>query len=167
MKQHGFSLIELMIALALLVFLVRLGLGAFAIYDRMVVRMELERLYMLFVYLQRRAVYEARAHTVQFDSEHQAYSRLPKIREHLTKGVIFGVTSGAKGPPSQPSELIHTPVTFPDQCVTFYPDGTIQAGAIYLTDTRHRYGYALTCAVAQVSHIRRYMLSDKKWVPIA
>ena len=79
----------------------------------------------------------------------------------LPASVCFGTAPGVKGPPSSPDFVISNPVTFKDSAIIFYPDGVIQAGAIYLTDNRKRCTYALSCAVSKVSYLRKYQYTNR------
>ena len=93
--------------------------------------------------------------TIVFDLHEQKYQY--NNTEHiLPKHVQFGAAPNAKGPPSSPHNAITNPITFKNKTITFHPNGIVQPGAVYLTDSTRNYTYALSCAVAQVSYLRKY-----------
>jgi len=134
--------------------------GAHATFlNRMVVRAELEHLYALSYYLQRKALMLHQPQQLTFDIKHHTYQANNKTYR-LPAHVRFGVASGVKGPPSTPEKLIVNPVTFPEHTVTFHSDGVIQAGTVYLTDTNRQCTYALSCSVSAVSYLRKYQYTN-------
>ena len=165
MNKTGFTLFEVSIVIMLVVLMVSLGMGYFRVIDRTLVRMELDKLYMLFVKLQQRARYEQKNLEISFDAVNNSYTYGNTV-EKLAQGTQFGIIPNAKGPPSSPTTVLKNPVTFVDQRVIFYADGTIQAGTLYLTNTAHTILYALSCPISQVSYIRRYIF-DKHWILVA
>ncbi len=132
--------------------------------QRMLVRNELEQLYTICYYLQRCAMVRNKPQSLTFDLTKQGY-HYHDIEHLLSKHVRFGCAPGVKGPPSTPHTKITSPITFKNNTITFHPDGIIQSGAVYVTDDTHRHTYALSCAVAQVSYLRKYQYTGK-WVPL-
>lgn len=112
--------------------------------------------------LQRTAMMLQQPQTLQFDVQHGRY-RFKKTEHCLPAHVQFGAALGVKGPPSAPDKTIENPITFQNSTITFFSDGTIQSGAVYLTDRSGRYTYALSCAVSQISYLRKYQYTNK-WV---
>lgn len=161
MRKTGFTLFEVCIVLALITFMVVMSMGYLQLVDKSLVRNELDTLYMVFVKLQQRARFEHKPIELVFDVSQNSYTYL-NTSEKLAPGIVFGVLSGVHGPPSQPVHPIHNPVTFPRQRVIFFPDGKIQPGTVYLTNTAHTVLYALSCPISQISYIRRYIF-DQKW----
>lgn len=151
MKRSGFSLFELCVVISLLAVIAHLGMYGFASYDRLLVHQELDRLYMLFVMLSRKAVVNNQL--IEWALNEQ----------DLAQGVQFAITPALEGPPSTPHALSE-PITYKEKKVLFSPDGKIQAGSIYLTDRYKRWQYALTTGVGHVSYIRRYRYDHPKWV---
>ncbi len=149
--KRGFFLFECLVAILLLSCLL---FCSSTVQDSSVVRAELDRLYTVFLYLQRRAVLEKKEHYLIFNPDHHSYRA--DRSHHLTQGVLFGTKKESRGPPSNPVSLLKEPITWPNSQVTFFPDGTIAAGAVYLTDTRGTCLYALTCDAAASTYIRRY-----------
>ena len=125
----------------------------------MVVRAELEHLYSVSYYLQRRALMLHKPQTITFDIQTNSYQANGK-KYRLPSHVRFGTADGVKGPPSSPNALIKQPITFVKNSITFHPDGVIQAGAIYLTDVGKHCTYALSCSVSSVSYLRKYQYTD-------
>lgn len=154
MRVNGFSLMELCIVIALCALLVSLGTSFFAVHKRMLVRMDFDALYAVCVSLAQRAVALQQEQKLVFDGAAHAYS--VNGQRYTMSAAYFGVPIGAMGPPSDPHAIITDPVHFRDHTILFYPDGKIQAGTVYLTDSDHTIGYALTCPIAQFSYIRRY-----------
>ncbi len=132
--------------------------------QRIFVRSELDHLYAVCYYLQRRAMICQQPQTLSFDVSKQRY-HYNNRDVILPRHVRFGCARGVKGPPSAAQDVIRNPVTFKNNKITFHPDGIIQAGAVYLTDSYHRFSYALSCAVAHVSYLRKYQYTGK-WIPL-
>lgn len=73
----------------------------------------------------------------------------------------FGVLPDVYGPPSAPTKLITTPISFIDKKARFYKDGTMQSGTLYINDSVTQ--YALTVPVSAFAHIRAYRYHKKSW----
>ena len=155
MKQAGFSLLELSIVIALLGLLIMLGIMVFPSYDRLFVHTELDRLYMAFLACSHKAIATGVAQTISFDPTTNTLT-LDGTEQKLTSRVCFGSLAQSWGPPASPAAPIEDPVTFKHHQAICYPDGTIQAGRIYLTDSNKQHMFALTSAVGQVPYVRRY-----------
>jgi prepilin-type N-terminal cleavage/methylation domain-containing protein len=154
-NNNGFALLE--VAIVLLLFTVLAGISAINVrfFDRMIVRVELEKLHTICKYLQQSAMVSNEPYTITFDCEHKKYA-YNNTAEQLPAHVCFGACAGAKGPPSAPTHPISSPITFADNSITFYPSGIVQSGAIYLMDTSGEYMCALSCGVSHVSYLRTY-----------
>jgi prepilin-type N-terminal cleavage/methylation domain-containing protein len=161
-KRRGFSLVEILVVVAIVSFIAFLSAHFVIVNDSSFVRAELEKLCSCAFYLQARARLEGKPYTLSFDPEHQSYIG-DRETYKLHPAVQFGILKGVKGPPSKSTYLLNDPVTFPEHSITFYPNGVISAGAVYLTDKKHSCLYALTSGIAQVSHIRRYKYAQK-WI---
>lgn len=118
-------------------------------------RLELEKLYALCQYAQRYAMASNNIQTITFNVSTNTY-RFLEWEEQLTSGVQFGFMRNAQGPPAQPTSLLSKPITFAGNHITFYPDGIMQSGTLYLVNTNKTSMYALSNAVSQVSHVRKY-----------
>lgn len=156
----GFILGQFIGSLALIGSICFLSGSFFLVYERAAVRREVDRLYAAMLYMQRKAIIEGVSCSVLFDGKGQGYTADAPHR--LGTGVKFGASAGVKGPPSRALCVIKECCTWPNGVCAFYPDGTISAGAIYLTDRRNACTYALTCDASETSHIRRY-LYDGSW----
>lgn len=165
LHMRGFSLIEICIVLALLTVIALLIGSQARFFDRLIARSELERLHTTCIYLQRLAMATHTEQNLIFDEARTSY-RYRDVDYHLPHSVIFGCAKGVKGPPASPTNVIAHPITFKNKTITFYPDGIIQAGTIYLADRDTRYMYALSCGVSQVSYVRKYQYAQSKWMLI-
>jgi hypothetical protein len=160
LKAHaGFSFFELTVVIAVLALMWYLSLQIY-VYDCSV-RAELELLCATFIFMQRKAILEHEPCRLIFDDKRACY----KAAEcHALKpGVCFGFLPGVLGPPSLPTVPLTDSITWPEKVVTFYPNGTISAGAVYLTDHKKSVLYALTTDASAVTHIRRYRFK-KRWI---
>lgn len=160
----GFSLIELCIALAILATLVALSYAQISFIDRIVARAELEQLYTICSYLRQTAMAQNKSQYLVFDTTNHQY-HYGTYSYRLDSHVHFGAASYAKGPPSEPTRAIIHPVTFPDNRITFHANGIIEPGTVYLTTRKKQHTYALSCAVAQVSYLRKYQYTDR-WITL-
>jgi prepilin-type N-terminal cleavage/methylation domain-containing protein len=160
--RAGFTLIELIVVLALVAFIATLTIKCVLFSTTTSARIELERLYALAFYLQQRAYVEQKQQTLTINPKSNSYTGGSRSYT-LAHPLIFGTLAGTKGPPSEPEKPITHPITFKNNTIVFYPGGTISAGTMYLTDTSKSCLYALSCAISQVSHIRRYKY-HKRWI---
>lgn len=136
---------------------------------------ELDRLEALFYSLQQRAIASGLDVQLLFDITQQAYSYQTlhggRVTAVLSHNIRFGAVPGALGPPWHATAVIQKPITFArsghrmseECCVTFFSNGKISTGTIYLCDQGQTRGGALTCAVSQVSSIRKYLYDGKQW----
>lgn len=127
--------------------------------DRIMIRAELEQLYATIYMMQHTAMMLHTPQTIIFDTEQHSY-RYKNSDYFLPSNVRFGTAAGVKGPPSTADTDIIIPITFVQNSITCTPEGTIQPGAVYMTDRYHRYTYALSCAVGHVSYVRKYVYSS-------
>jgi prepilin-type N-terminal cleavage/methylation domain-containing protein len=156
LNKTGFSLIELIIVLAIIAIIAMLaGTSANTLHNA-AIRLEVDKLYALCHYAQRYAMASNEMQTITFNLANNTY-RFHDREEQLVADVQFGFIEGAKGPPAHPSYLLANPITFSDNHITFYPDGIIQAGTVYLVNKNHTSMYALSNAVSAVSHLRKYV----------
>jgi len=152
---RGFSLIELMITLALLMIILGLGFGTISFMNRLLMRSEIDQLYATCMYAQRCAQITHEQQTIEFDIKHKKYS-YNGFTHQLPPQIRFGFMPGIKGPPASPQTLLTEPITFKNQCITFAPHGIIQSGTVYLVDRSNSVLYALSSPIAQFSYLRRY-----------
>jgi type II secretory pathway pseudopilin PulG len=161
-SREGFTLIQVLIVLALSALLAGVTVPVFTFFDKLSARAELDRLYELCVLLQQRAQLENREYMLEFDLQKHTYAAQDQ-QYALSKNVRFGVLQGVKGPPAQPHRLLAQPVTFPHNTIIFYPSGVIHPGSLYLVDRSTSSLYALTVSVSAFSYIRRYSYTTSGW----
>lgn len=126
-----------------------------AVLARVTARSELHSLRATCHYLQRCARVHDEPCNLRIDTQAGTYRFLH--REHtLGKGFELGFLPGVKGPPSSPTSLITSAVTYPNNTITFHPDGSMSAGTIYFVDRNKTMMFALTSPVAHVSYLRLY-----------
>ena len=162
--RSGMMLLELIAVLALLIVTVSLSLPVFSVFDRFLVRTELDTLYLTCTALQHEAQLTGKAQELRFIVKEHAYAWGDK-RHRLHDAVRFGTVPNVAGPPAAPHAIITHPVTFPGNKIVFYPDGIVQAGAVYLVDKARRFLFALTCPVSHISYMRRYAY-QARWAPL-
>lgn len=152
-----------MVVVSLIGFLTMLTVANVSFFTRAYTRTELEKLHAVCRYAQQKALMTNTAQTITLDAAGNPHRYMwGALQEQLPTSVIFGTPPGVKGPPATPTRLIESPVTFKNSQITFYPDGIISAGTVYLTDVDKKTLYALTCGVSQVSFLRAYRY-DKGW----
>lgn len=127
----------------------------------MLVRSEIEKLHTICHYLRRTAMINNQPQTLIFDIKHKSY-KYHDGEEKLSQQVVFGFLPKTLGPPSEPKTIVHTPITFKKNTITFYPDGIISSGTVYLIDTTKQYMYAFSSPIAQISYLRLYRY-DGTW----
>jgi hypothetical protein len=165
MRKHlldGFLLWHILVVVMVIAILSKLSVSTVTFVNRYVLRAELEKLYVLFFYLQQRAITCNQTQSLQFNVDSRSYTADGDTHV-LPRHVAFGVLPHSFGPPGDPKHALTHPITYPSKQVHFYPDGTISAGTVYMIDANAQYMYALTSAVAQVSYIRTYYYAQRMW----
>lgn len=157
----GFSLIELMIVLSIMGLLTLLVVTNTTFLHRTSMYAQLEQLYSMCHLARQTALATNKAQTIQFDLLTNSYTWAHRT-ESLPRSLRFGFIPGTKGPPAYPTMPIYTPITFAGNKITFYPDGIIQSGTLYLIDEHATSMYAISNAVAQFSYLRMYRY-DGTW----
>ena len=165
MRSHkAFSLIELLITLALVAIIVTFTVPRTSFFARFLVQAEINKLHAVFSYLQQRAIAGNEEQELLFDLKNNTY-RFKTIQGEITiqklpKSVRFGFLPGVKGPPSHPDKPIEIAATFPITngipAAKFMTNGKITPGTVYVVDEREQCLGALTCPISQVSNIRKY-----------
>jgi len=160
MKKSGFTLVELMITLALCVLIISLTVVNVSFLHRGLVRSEVDKLFSACMFLQQCALTTGQEHELFFDTKNNSYTFAGK-NVFLRSPVAFGVVPGAKGPPSSPTRIIKNPTTFKGNKILFSPTGAISSGTVYLTDGEQKSLYALSNGIAHISHLRKYSYTSK------
>ncbi len=138
---------------------------------------ELEKLNIIMVYLQQRAMAIHNEQRLIFDIKNNSYffdNGKKRVTHTLNPLIRFGFFPRAKGPPAQPTAPITSPITFNmdkenNYHILFNSNGNISSGTIYLIDKYANTMGALTCSISQVSYIRRYVYrnSEGSWALLA
>ncbi|MBN1549324.1 hypothetical protein JW872_01540 [Candidatus Babeliales bacterium] len=163
--SSGVSLLETVVVCALLSLIVTLSFPHITpFFYESKVKTELHMLMNACELQQQRAVMEQRSCTIVLHPECHAYSYddmtvtfPPEVRFHLGDGI--------KGPPAAPRNFPSDVVTFERHTITFYAEGTIQAGSIYCSDPAHRCQYALTIPVEGPPRVCLYRYNGR-WIAI-
>lgn len=160
-RVHGFSLIELLVVLAIILLISSMASINTHYLNKAVVHTEIDLLYNTCCYLQHTAMATNQKQELSFDGARQSYSHNGEKLE-LPQAVQFGILPHVKGPPSSPSHVLTMPITFAHEKIVFYPDGIISSGIIYMVDSNHQDIYALSSGIANASFLRKYRY-DGKW----
>lgn len=159
--QYGFTLLELMVVLSLCLILIGGGAVIARSLQKTAIVAEMNLLCTACNYLQQQAIATNSMQELTFDCQNNKYTF--NGHEHtLAQNVCFGVPAHVYGPPSAPHKQLHEPITFAQNSIMFYPEGTMSAGMVCFTDAHHKVLYAISSAVAHVSFLRRYYY-DGKW----
>lgn len=158
------TLLECCIAIAIIAFVSLLGAHFFGIQSQSLLRFELEKLYSAVVYAQRKAIATGIEQVIKLDLKNQSYV-IDEAHYTLHSGVTYGYAPESWGPPAHPVYQIDKSVTFKDDTIICYADGTLNAGTLYLKDKRSKYFYALTSGITPTVYLRmyRYQNKIKKW----
>jgi|GEM_PF-403867 len=159
---RGFSLFELLVVLGLVMVIIGLIGVQVGCLRSALVRAEIEKIETICCYLRCLAQTSNKPCTLTFDINKGQY-QYAHIIEELPKFLYFGVKNGILGPPSAPTGVIKKGVTFPGNQIIFHPSGVMHAGTIYLSDSLGSYVGALSCAVSQVSYVRKYCYVNGRW----
>lgn len=157
----GFSLMELLVVIALMAILITVLGANVSFIDRLMVKTEVEKLFLVCRALQQEAISCNEQKTLVFDEINQTYCYGSTV-EKLNRGVCFGVLPAVKGPPASPTHELTKAVTFIGNRIVFSPDGIIQPGSVYLISKDKQSLYALSSPVSQVSFVRMYYY-DRSW----
>ncbi len=96
-------------------------------------------------------IFDPSEHVCLFDGQ-----RIPLSPEYR-----FGTVQEVYGPPGAPQKLIRDPITFVNHTLVAAPDGTMQAGTLYIKNGDNQ--YAITTPVSACSYVRAYHYRDMKW----
>lgn len=145
--KAGFSLIEILVTLALIGLIIFLFSINLSLNRAGIIKIELEKLYTIAIYLQKKAIIENKRQELYFEKEN-SYKFNNTIYK-LDKSVVFTGINSFKG-----------------HKIIFYPDGIISPGAIYLTDRHNNAIYKLTCAIGSINYLRKYKYNKtlSKWI---
>jgi len=166
MKKESFTLIELLIVVALLLFILSITISRLSFVSHWKLSQEIQRLQATMQYLHQKSIIENKEYVLEFVPEKNEYSYQTNLRllmHKLDKDVKFGFIDEVKGPPAKPSKKIRKSVTFPSNTIHFYPQGTISSGAVYVVTHNKNAMKAITSSVNDVVSIKSYVYRNKKW----
>ena len=169
-KKISFTLFELCLVMALISVMAGLSFRLFLPSSQSLMRNQLRVMQTLFVYLQQKAIASNQDIKLFLDQEKNSYyfsiNTDPSVH-HLDNHHRFGFIAGIHGPPAKPTHLIDSFTTFKKQdnlhVITFFANGTISVGALYIIDNKQTTMGALTCSVSQVSYVRKYLYTGNMW----
>jgi hypothetical protein len=166
-KQQGYALLQLGIALSLVMVICMVSVPHRLFMQHRLVKTEIEKLMLMFRYIQRTALACNQDQQLAVHVDDNWYEAIGR-REQLPKEVQFAVVSGVYGPPSHPEKPLTKPVTYKNNHIMFYANGTIQAGALYLVDTKKDVLYGLSTAVSSIAQVRayRYDFTTHDWIAL-
>jgi type II secretory pathway pseudopilin PulG len=172
-KSHNaFLLTELLVAILLFIFLITISIPRFSFFKKWHLTNEIEHLFVTFTFLQQKAMAENKKQELTFYTKQNCYRflqhNIKSTTHHLAHGMQFNFLPEAKGPPSLATKPITQAITFPAKnnipVATFFPNGAISPGTVYLTDEKKKLMKALTCPISHVSYIRKYTYAENRWV---
>lgn len=156
MKNNmGFTLLEILVGMSLILLTISLAFLQVHQYEYVCIKQQISLFAREWHRLQQCAMAKGSPKEMIFDANNHRY-RLDGQWHDLPALLKFGFLPQAKGPPSKPTTLLHSAITFPDNKVICFPDGTIQSGTVYLINDSRRCMYALTSGVSAVSFLRKY-----------
>ncbi|MCB9492887.1 MAG: type II secretion system protein [Epsilonproteobacteria bacterium] len=172
-KKASFTLLELCIVMALFCFLASLSLQLFLPNSRSIMHTQLGGMQKLFVYLQQKSIASNQDHILFINQANNSFScsiNGTLNTYNLQRQLAFGFIAGSLGPPAKPIKPIEAFTTFKQHenlhMVTFFANGTISVGALYIVDDKKTVMGALTCSVSQVSCVRKYLYTGSSWALI-
>ncbi|MEX0848753.1 MAG: prepilin-type N-terminal cleavage/methylation domain-containing protein [Candidatus Dependentiae bacterium] len=159
-KSLGFSLLEMLIVLALVSLTLYLSFGQLRFLKRGYACAELDSLYQTCLYMQRHAMVTGKTCDITLNLVDNSY-QFNNQQCQLAQGIQFDVLPYVKGPPSTPTKLLSKPCSFKNNHISFSKDGSMSAGAVYITDVAHNCLYALSSSVSSYSYLRKYRYAGK------
>lgn len=162
-NKQGFTLIELMVVVSLCLLITQLTITGLELFNSFIVQSELMSLRIFFQEMRWNAIHTGQERVIAIDPINHSYYNGNHVHR-LSSAIRFGFLKAALGPPSSPHSAITSPVTFKNNQVHFFPDGTISSGIIYIVDSAERIGYALSNGVGAVSYLRLYKYDKGRWL---
>lgn len=159
--RSGYMMIEMMVAIAIVVLLAGITCAHVGGYRYTCMQQQIALFTLTWRQLQQSAMARAQQQEMLFDEMGHRY-KIDGVWHELPSTIRFGFLPESKGPPSSPTHDIRSAITFPGKKVICFPDGTIQAGTVYLMDDQKQKMYALTSGVSAVSFLRKYRY-DGAW----
>jgi len=164
--QPAFSLLELMIVIALFSLVSMISIGSYQSYHRFLISVELNQLRLLLLCLRYKAMALHSTISVLLNPAQHSYTF--DNQAHHMRCALFNYLPGTMGPPAYPHQMIVKAITFDHDRINFYADGSVSAGTLYVTDKQNSCMYALTIAVNEFFNIRIYSYNaSQPWHLIA
>ena len=129
-----------MVVIALIALIAGISIASSRYMHKTLVRTELDLLCTTCFYLRNAAIAANKEISLVFDEAENRFGFLPE----------------AKGPPSSADTHLQSAITFANKRITFYSDGIISSGTVYLIDAHRSSLYALSNGIAQFSLLRKY-----------
>lgn len=154
-------LLYVSMVLGFVLIIVLLAVPQLGFIKRHVVRWEVENMRSFITYAYRLALATGQDQTIHFDvAKNKIYGAGREYQ--LARGTIFGIMPGVQGPPAAPHKLLTSPITFQDNKIVCYAQGTLDAGTVYITDDKASWLYAISLGVSPLSYVRTYFF-DGSW----
>ena len=164
--MRGFFMLELAIVFACMIcggfLLVRFAdnMRAYAL-----VRQEVERLFATCAMLRAQAHMDAAMHRILCDESRSGYF-VDGVWHAFAGSVRYGARGSGlsiMGPPSAPTHVLESFVSFPQKQIMFYPDGSINSGVVYMGSARVNALYAISSSVSDTFFLRLYTYASGSW----
>lgn len=147
--------------LAFVLIIVTLAIPHLGFIQRHVMRAEVDNVRVFITYVHRLALATATDQIIYCDPLNQTLTCGERTHA-LSRGVRFGTMPGVQGPPSAPTHVLTHPITFKDNRIVCYAQGTLDAGTLYFTDDKATWQYAVSLGVSPLSYIRTSVF-DGTW----
>jgi len=144
-----------MVVIALIALIAGISIASSRYMHKTLVRTELDLLCTTCFYLRNAAIAANKEISLVFDEAENRYFFEDEVHQ-LPAAVRFGFLPEAKGPPSSADTHLQSAITFANKRITFYSDGIISSGTVYLIDAHRSSLYALSNGIAQFSLLRKY-----------
>lgn len=169
--RNAFTFLEMLIVIAIVIILCAITIHSFGDDDRTLMLQELEKIEVILLYLQQRAMATQQAQSLIITTTAQTYM-YGRARHVLPARICFGYVPTAYGPPGNPTAPLTQVATFPavnpsTYILKIFPNGKMSSGALYMRNYSGTRLGALTCTVSQVSYLRKYMYDSGQWVLLA
>ena len=184
--KHCFTLLETTISIAVVLLIAILAFSKLTFLDAFFLKNEIENMQCLFNHLRQKSISRNVPSSVVFDAKNHKYFcdfMGESIEYKIHHRIKFGFIPGAKGPPGNPKNSIEFPISFDEEAssaqfssgsqensakiqlkkVTFFPNGRVTAGTIYLTNKKETCMRAISCSVSSF-WLRKYRYVDGKWI---
>ncbi len=161
-NYHGYSLLEICIVLLLIALVTTFGVSSVRFLNNFSVNAALHTIRATCKQLQQRAQSTQATQTLTVDQKNNCL-RHDHGTIKLNNTIQINTLNDVLGPPGSPRNKITNAVTFKHNVITFYKNGSISGGTIYLTDNGNSYQYALSNSIGSVPTLQLYRWHDDAW----